>query len=121
MTEDEINRKVAEIEGWKLMAVGGHEAKWWPPGTHPAQNIFSLPDSPPAYATDWQWCGPLIEKYGMHCGRDILFQGMRWSAGPPDMTWSQYANTPQRAICLAVIAAHDQPTTSGHWTGLGDK
>jgi hypothetical protein len=116
MTDDEINRKVAEIEGWEQ--VGNREAgrRWMPPGTPPEFNIFALYDCPPPYTTDWTWCGPLIEKY-LVC---MTHRGERWYTDTYDGPDAN-DDTPQRAICLAVIAAHDQPITSGHWTGLGDK
>ena len=104
MKSDEINRRVAEIEGWKLMGFGGHEPRWWPPGTHPAQNLFSLPKTPPPYATDWTWCGPLIAKYSLSV---ICADG--WTAANAHVGKS--SETPQRAICLAVIAAAPTPAT----------
>jgi len=104
MTDDEINRKVAEIEGWRQ--VGSREAgrRWMPPGTPPEFNIFALHDCPPPYTTDWAWCGPLVERYRIEVypWKDDL----EWSAfvgGFESMT----AWTPQRAVCLAVIAAHE--------------
>ena len=107
MTDDEINRRVAEIEGWKFMrSDSGCYAKWVPPGTHPAQNIYSLPDNPPPYAIDWAWCGPLIEKY--ECSLNER-GGEGWVVDTRGRC-GDFARTPQRAICLAVIAAHGKPT-----------
>jgi hypothetical protein len=111
MTDDEINRKVAEIEGWVLF-----DGIW----AH-AEHCPRSYDHCPPYATDWAWCGPLIGEYTISL--EAIFEDGAGTVG-----WeaycdgsSQTSDSPQRAICLAVIAAHDRPTTSGHWTGLGDK
>ncbi len=126
MTDDEINqdinRQVAEIEGWRQ--VGNREAgrRWMPPGTPPEFNIAALPFFPPPYVTDWAWCGPLIEKYGI----DLHWQpddenGDRWMAYSFGIN-GMLAETPQIAICVAVMAANQhRPPTARTWTGLGDK
>lgn len=104
MTDDEINRKVAEIEEWQLTD-GGRTAYSW----HWARCVDTPTgktmerfhgESPHPYATDWSWCGPLIDKYSIYLNR-----GRDWVAacGNDDAI---SADTPQRAICLAVIAAH---------------
>ena len=74
MTDEELNRRVAEIEGWSLEDSGE-----WRLQQGPLQELWFA--MPPPYATDWAWCGPLIEKYRV--------------------------SLTQRAICLAVIAAHE--------------
>ncbi len=107
MTDDEINKRVAEIEGWEEIQVGRRRA-WQHKET--CQISYWLGAFP--YATDWAWCGPLVEKYGL----SLDFMGepddapgaYQWQC-----TWGyklgnfRQADTPQRAICLAVIAAHE--------------
>lgn len=110
MTDAELNRAVAEIEGWKfLMSEGGGYAKWSPPGTHPAVNVYSLPDNPPPYATDWQWCGPLLTKL-LSTGSWGLeyWHGGEYMMLNYEKETTSKADTPQRAICLAVIAAKEK-------------
>ena len=86
MTDDEINIRLAEIE-MPLF-----------PGTWKR-------NSPPPYTTDWQWCGPLLK-------RDII--RLEWDTAKPSRKWMAIAkggvlvvgnDTPQVAVCRAVIAA----------------
>ena len=106
MTDDEINRRVAEIKGYRSQYETG-EFRWVreinDPIWYPSSHGFDLgSDAPPPYATDWQWCGPLVEKYKVEMVRNV----------PVDL-WAAFVHSdsgrdssPQRAICLAVIAAH---------------
>ena len=97
MTDDEINRRVAEIEGWSWDA--DHEL-WMPP------DGFTIAlNSPPPYATNWGFCGALIEKY--ECSLNER-GGEGWVVDTRGRC-GDFARTPQRAICLAVIAAHEKP------------
>lgn len=90
MTNDEINRKVAKIEELE----NGCEE-------------FGMPI--PDYCSNWTWCGPLIEKYRIKihlhdgCGGD-------WDANAKAGLYLHWTNedTPQRAICLAVIASQEK-------------
>lgn len=112
MTDDEINRRVAEIEGWERLGAGT-----WVKGM---AELRQWAEGCPLYATDWAWCGPLAEKY---------IELLEWDRAKPSGKWLAMAkggvlvrgnDTPQRAICLAVIAAHDgRPSRT--WAGLGDK
>ena len=119
MTNEEINRRVADIEGmqpWDSKnAVNKYTLMRTDKAGHPVD--FHFIDEAPPYATDWAWCGPLVEKHKI----SILPFCEKWGANPFFyVAETQYADTPQRAICLAIIAAHeDKP--SGVWTGLGDK
>jgi len=117
MTDDEINRRVAEQEGWTLF-----DGIW----AH-ADHCPRAYDHTPPYTTDWAWCGPLIEKYeldvmeNLHGGGEPTAEG-NWPCWYVDASDGvlAYDQDVKRAICLAVIAAHeDKP--SGVWTGLGDK
>ncbi len=107
MTDDEINKRVAEIEGW----VYSEDAKKW---THVASEgpIGAWIDCPPPYATDWTWCGPLVPKYKItlaYIGEpDDPSGAFQWQAEWGHKLGSfRQAGTPQRAICLAVMAAHE--------------
>jgi hypothetical protein len=125
MTDDEINRKVAEIEGWQreeICTTSGYldEVRWHRSGLafYPGLNGVIPIDEAPPFATDWAWCGPLIENHKI----SILPFCEKWGANPfAHVEGTQYADSPQRAICLAVIATHGQPADPGIWTGLGDK
>ena len=89
MTDDEINRRVAEIEGWVKDGNG-----WTLPRDRHIAYV-------PSYATDWEWCGPLVEKYRIWLeSRSNWWCALNYGDG-----WYT-ADTPQRAICLAVIAAN---------------
>lgn len=70
---------------------------------------------PPPYATDWQWCGPLIRAYNVQVSggaQAATDRGewdaycLKWNHGHwcpmPEPDSSE--RTPQRAICRAVIA-----------------
>jgi len=105
MTDDEINRRVAEIEGWWIDAECGNyfhsDARY--------NQMHGGLIAPPPYATDWPWCGPLILKYRL----SLYPQASEWrctaqwatSAGGR-AACGRDATTPQRAICLAVIDAN---------------
>lgn len=108
MTDDEINRRVAEIEGWKW------DKDWmaWVSSQKPAP-AFWMEDTPPPYATDWTWCGPLLK-------RDIIV--LEWETRKPSRKWMAMAkhgvlvignDTPQVAVCRAVIAAYDMKARGG--------
>ena len=103
MTDDDINRKVAEIEGWYQADSG----EWF------TESIWE--STVPPYATDWAWCGPLLLKYELELRTPL--QDEWWAAGSGFV--SDNEKTPQRAICMAVIASKERK--SGTWAGLGDK
>lgn len=98
MDDNEINARVAGIEGWKYRTDG----QWWQRPGKSAGHDFYVSFLPPPYATDWAWVGPLILKYR------ILLKGHEtWWYADCFGAREQEADTPQRAICLAVIAAHE--------------
>lgn len=102
MTDEEINKRVAEIEKWT------YRQKEW--GLLWSHHEHVLPDAgPPPYATDWAWCGPLVEKYDLDVYRMRGRKGKPWVCMRHDVEFlpEYHADTPQRAICLAVIAAHE--------------
>lgn len=103
MTDEEINRRVAQIEGVRAVDMLFH---------HSSATRFE-DFQPPPYATNWAWCGPLVEKYTVSV--EAIFLDGVGEAG-----WEAYcegresrADTPQRAICLAVIAANPPAAADG--------
>ena len=117
MADDEINRKVAEIEGWKYQTHSPDWSMWWCKTVEDGNGWYTRPEAPdrwlcaacygecPApYVTDWTWCGPLVEKYKIK----VFFDETSWCAvTDADAHSVQWDFTPQRAICLAVIAANE--------------
>ena len=93
MTDDEINARVAVIEGWHR---DDALDVWYSPRNNPHITPWN-------YADDWLAVGPLIEKYTI----ELVTDEDEWvSLYPAKYQWrrAQNATTPQRAICLAVIA-----------------
>mgnify|MGYP001552717862 CR=1 FL=1 len=97
MTNEELDKAVAEAQGWSedwldeskglglwIKSLGGESIGM---GTyHPS--------------TNWQQAGELLEKYKI----DLSFDGEDCLAEISG-NYFAYADTPQRAICLAVLAA----------------
>lgn len=102
MSNDEINRKVAEIEGWHFIKEKRMPERLW---KWERTNPYDRRVGPPPYATDWQWCGPLVEKYRLcvdaACSDEVV---IAFTRGVADCVKDK---TPQRAICLAVISAQE--------------
>lgn len=100
ITDDEINLRISAIENnWQ--------------GEYPyAGTIQESVDFNPAYATDWAWCGPLVEKYEIRLephnadGMDAP-EWWAWPRRPLNRNPWAVQETPQRAICLAVIVLHE--------------
>lgn len=129
MSDDEINRRVAEIEGWKYQTYSPDWSLWWCKSVEDGNGWYTRPEAPDRwlcaacygeypvpYATDWAWCGPLLK-------RDIIL--LKWDTAKPSRKWMAMTkhgvlvignDTPQRAICLAVIAAHKPAILQGHET-----
>ena len=92
MTNEELDKAVAEAQGWV------HETEWgiWTPHNyHPS--------------TNWQQAGELLEKYKI----DLEYVDTNWEATIWDLLNNvpiaeTAADTPQRAICLAVLAAEGE-------------
>ena len=108
MTNEEINLKVATLLGWVFIPPEmGHFGKMtYPKWRHPGGGEY-VSESPPRYATDWQWCGPLVERNKIK----VWFDGDDWAAQIEEFNALEWADTPQRAICLAVVAAQPTPAT----------
>lgn len=98
MTDEEINRRVAEIEGWYSIS----KTTW---AERDGKGVRK--NGPPLYATDWQWCGPLVERNKIK----VWFDGDDWAAQIEEFNALEWADTPQRAICLAVVSAQPTPAT----------
>lgn len=112
MTNEEINLKLAAIEGWVDDGPCGSKTQWWRPADGDVAHLFGAPP----YATDWQWCGPLVEKYRVYLeyNRGWYAQVDAYYSFPDthhdyDPPWKQ--ETALRSICLAVIAAQPTPAT----------
>ena len=99
MDDNEINRRVAEIEGFKRV----NELEWllpeWWANYIGVDNIWTIP-----FTGNWLWCGPLIEKYEL----DLIYY--RDDESERDNEWLAHTRLKQlsdknlkRAICLAVI------------------
>ena len=108
MTDDEINRAVAKIEGWWFDGV------CWKSASHAP---FTL-DSAPPYTTDWVWCGPLLERYEIEITRDAHEAGdgrIVWRATAEGFRYQETYPTLPLAVCHAIIvraewyAAHPRP------------
>ena len=110
MTDEEINKQVAEIEGWvSIPNPGTDRLLWFHPSDEDGTNVLA---SLPPYATSWKWCGPLVEKHAIairppeHASWSAYaLTGEKWN--PENRHEAGWADTPQRAICLVVIAAHN--------------
>jgi len=112
MTNEEINLKIAAILGWVFIPPEmGHYGKMtYPKWRHPGGGEY-VSENPPPYATDWQWCGPLVEKHVSGIEARFL-DGVGASEWAVDCSgYEAVSDTPQRAICLAVIAAQPTPAT----------
>ena len=105
MEDSEINKRVAEIEGLNPLDRPGRciIPDWFLRADKTVGDGDLILGCLYEPATDWAWCGPLVEKYQVtldscpSCG---------WLASTPE-TDDMAADTPQRAICLAVLAAHE--------------
>ena len=106
MTNEELDKAVAEAQGWTLInKVSGLDAFI---GTWVSENVridqeFYHP------STNWQQAGELLEKYKI----DLEYVDTNWEATIWDLLNNvpiaeTAADTPQRAICLAVLAAEGE-------------
>lgn len=103
MTDLEINLKIDEIvcRGRPGMVTERSNIEWWSNNLSTAARRV-LGKAPPPYATDWTFCGPLVGKYNVDV---VIKPGTQVWGACLEGEWIE-ADTPQRAICLAVIAAH---------------
>ncbi|MGJ0578577.1 phage protein NinX family protein [Xenorhabdus bovienii] len=69
-------------------------------------SLIGMPQLTPEYSTDWSECGPLIEKYNIELVNELLDCVLFWSANCNYVS-DDYLDgqTPQIAICRAVVAA----------------
>ena len=99
MTNEELDSAVATAQGWKLLTGDlANEPDYWVNG-----NIYKCDYHP---STNWQQAGELVEKYKI----DLEYVDTNWEATIWDLLNNvpiaeTAADTPQRAICLAVLAA----------------
>jgi len=105
MTDEELLRKLAEIEGrathflddnMESRDLSADPSKWWDPLLH------------------WSDCGPLVEKYKLWiCAPDKtrtkFSERELWSARGPLATDTEVYKSAdlKRAICLAIIASKE--------------
>lgn len=96
LTDAQINAALAEIEGWTF-----RDSRYWfsPDGA----NTYVLEEPP--FLTEPRLWAPLIEKYNIIPDQLGVDEGYEWMAYSEDVC--ETADTPQRAICLAVIALHE--------------
>lgn len=119
MTNEEINLAIAAIQGWVFVPpeMGRYGQMTYPKWRHSGGAEY-VSETPPPYATDWQWCGPLVEKYdldvmeNLHGGGELTPEGKwpRWYVDACDGVLA-YDDDVKRAICLAVITAQPTPAT----------
>ena len=109
LTNDEIDRQVALIEGW--MEIDGVLI---PP-------VAALPNEPPIhgaprFSREWHWCGPLVESYfiSLYRGVDprlpngdvdgwVANAGGLWFDTDGVAPWVAWDEDPKRAACLSLI------------------
>jgi len=94
MTDLEISKALALAIGWKKAQMRTKEKRLWL-RTH---GVFSGFWSPFDHR-DWNVIGPIAERYNCFPAKDMY---RRWVAGVYPYT---YADTPQKAIAMAVIGA----------------
>ncbi len=94
LTDEELDYWVAKAQGWELINYGS----CWKSEqfTHTITRVSYHPTS------NWQQAGELIEKFD--CSLEYYNSCNCWgaTARSSDM---EVADTPQRAICLAVVAS----------------
>lgn len=103
LTDEEIDRQVALIEGWTCDDRG----TWWPPsGTAIAPPVIYDYADPPPYRSDWRLCGPLLEKMQATIFVGSNFASVHVHAGKQCSGFTACDGDTKRAICLAYIAAN---------------
>jgi hypothetical protein len=110
-TDDELNRMVAEAQGWIIISDAAGNAIW---GTHQARSGAIVRVDMYAPCTNWKQAGELVEKFDidLHAyvkeGRARSWYANNFNSNNTQMRWSKHhanADTPQRAIVMAAIAA----------------
>jgi len=107
MTNEELNKAVAEAQVWRLID-DGLGTLWQKSDS----DVDIIPCSRYDPINNWQQAGELIEKYKFD---------LRYIGDSPTRVWmassgsnvTMFADTPQRAICLAVLAAEGVTTWLG--------
>lgn len=104
MTDDEINRRVAEKEGWWKSDLG-----WYHPA---ASNVTLKGAAPPSFTDDWTLTGPLIEKYHVTISWGSVCGWAAWIHTKPNpLKWETVvkpADDPRKAACLAVLSMNEE-------------
>lgn len=100
MTDDEINRKVAEIEGWKQDFTKDGREVW-------TDTEGDLHIGTPPFTRDWSLCGLLLTKYRVNVFSNG--HGTPFTASVDAKEGGDYcasALSLRSAICAAVIEAN---------------
>jgi hypothetical protein len=92
MTNEELDRKVAEDQGW-----WNADGMWMSNDDEAITTTYSP-------STNWQQAGELMEKYKIDLHYEPMADGKNWHAAFCGNIAEVWAETPQRAICLAVLA-----------------
>lgn len=117
MTDEQILKRMAEIEGWYVEEILGHVRLWVDENFCKSGDTYGIVDP----LTNWSDLGPLIEKYKI--GVDWLpsdlnawdeERGLKWEAeiwdysDPEKYKWvcSAQDKSLPHAICLAIIEAN---------------
>lgn len=100
MTDQETNRKLALAIGWRPedMRSTPHDLFLMDRSRGPyfhAWEVFNY--------RDWRVAGPIAQRYDCF----PFNSGNGWCAYAESVSRSVYSDTPQKAIALAVIAAHE--------------
>ena len=104
MTNEEINLAIAAIQGFTYVPPEkGRFGKMTYPKWRHSGGAEYVSETPPPYATDWQWCGPLVEKFDVDLWRHV--ETNAWTACIQNCKRNGISQTATAAICLAVIAA----------------
>lgn len=115
LSDYEINRRLAEIAGH---AITEDCSDLDPPdisfGEDPSCVFIDGPDGEWCWSplTDWSQLGPLMERFSVRVGPSGLTGDQGWDAsiylpeGPVGNM--EHCKDPRRAICLAIIAAHEE-------------
>ena len=116
LTDSEINRRCAELDGWQYTN-GPLPGQWWYPSNE--RNADAARANVPDYRHDWRLTGP-IEVWVLTEGRMALFvdaaDGKRteFMFVPYDSALAASCDPDlQRAICLAYIAARERQEGEG--------
>lgn len=99
LSDDDIDREVALIEGW--IEIDGRLIP----------SLSALPHEPPLhgaprFSREWHWCGPLLEKIQASVFVGANFTNVTVHPGKGCQAVDLCDRDTKRAICLAYIAAN---------------